>query len=313
MKKNGHDERGPVPRGVAPVPYRPAPGAPPGIEVLTLARLAERAAAHGDDLHRPSRPAFHLLIVVRVGTVRCSVDFTTHDVTSGDWLWVRPGQVVRFCSAAEGAEGAVVVFPSGFLSGSTVALSGADDHTRCRSITPSPAHAAFLDRVLGALEDGYAAPPAGMPPAAHIEAMRHLLSALLVRLAHAEPSPAPAATENEAFRRFQGEVEKSFARTRRVEDYAALLGYSPRTLTRATRSAAGCGAKQFIDDRVLLEAKRLLVHTTLSPSAVGDRTGFDHATAFSAFFRRHTGLTPTAFRRRAVGDGGEAGASRPAG
>ncbi|MFD5967865.1 helix-turn-helix transcriptional regulator [Streptomyces sp. NPDC060311] len=91
-------------------------------------------------------------------------------------------------------------------------------------------------------------------------------------------------------------VEEGFGRTHRVEDYAARLGYSPRTLTRATRAALGCGAKRFIDDRVLLEAKRLLVHPDLPQATIGERVGFAHPTVFSAFFRQHTGMTPTEFR-----------------
>ncbi|MFI7016567.1 helix-turn-helix domain-containing protein [Streptomyces sp. NPDC050164] len=112
----------------------------------------------------------------------------------------------------------------------------------------------------------------------------------------------------EPFRRFRRAVEEGFTRTHRAEDYADQLGYTPRTLTRATRAAAGCGAKRYIDDRVLLEAKRLLVHTTLSPTAISERIGFTYATVFSAFFRRRMNMTPTQFRslsqsRRDAGTG----------
>ncbi|SPT51222.1 Adenosine deaminase [Actinomadura madurae] len=73
-----------------------------------------------------------------------------------------------------------------------------------------------------------------------------------------------------------------------------------RTLTRATRAAAGCGARRFIDDQILLEAKRLPT-PDLPPSAVGERLGFPYSTAFSAFFQQRTGMTPTAFRATARG------------
>ncbi len=86
-----------------------------------------------------------------------------------------------------------------------------------------------------------------------------------------------------------------------MEDYARDLRYSVRTLTRATRAATGRGAKRFIDDRVLLEAKRLLVHTDLSATAVGERLGFPDATVFTKFFRLRVGETPTAFRATARG------------
>jgi AraC-like DNA-binding protein len=71
-------------------------------------------------------------------------------------------------------------------------------------------------------------------------------------------------------------------------------GTSPRH-----HSGAGVGAKGCIDNRVLLEAKRLLVHTDLPAGAIGQRLGFPEATVFTKFFRRHTGLTPTGFRAAA--------------
>jgi AraC-like DNA-binding protein len=86
-----------------------------------------------------------------------------------------------------------------------------------------------------------------------------------------------------------------------VEDFARGLGYSVRTLTRATCAAVGFGAESFIDDRVLLEAKRQLVHSDLAATAIGERLGFPDATVFTKFFRQRAGETPAAFRARATG------------
>jgi AraC-like DNA-binding protein len=69
-----------------------------------------------------------------------------------------------------------------------------------------------------------------------------------------------------------------------------------RTLTRASQAAVGVGAKRFIDDRILLEAKRLLIHTDLIAASIGQRLGFPRATAFTSFFRQHTSQTPGEFR-----------------
>jgi AraC-like DNA-binding protein len=91
------------------------------------------------------------------------------------------------------------------------------------------------------------------------------------------------------------------ARTHRVADYAAALGYSVRTLTRATLAATGRTAKQHLDARILLEAKRLLVHTDASAAAVGAQLGFADAGDFTKFFRKRAGRTPLEFRATARG------------
>ncbi|WP_229925176.1 helix-turn-helix domain-containing protein [Streptomyces sulfonofaciens] len=58
-----------------------------------------------------------------------------------------------------------------------------------------------------------------------------------------------------------------------------------------------------IDERVLLEARRLLVHTELAASAIGERLGFPSATVFTKFFRQRAGRTPAAFRASERGTG----------
>ncbi|NUT42227.1 MAG: helix-turn-helix transcriptional regulator [Thermoactinospora sp.] len=298
MKKNGH-----MWADVRVVPYRPGAGVPPGVEVMDLPGLVERARGHEVDLHAPRRLGFHELVAVRAGAVRCSVDFDEHEVGAGSWLWVRPGQVSQYRGdLAAGAEATVVLFPSGFLSGTSVAATGVDRRVHELPLTPTGSRKEAVDGVLRLLESEYEH-LADLPLEVHIDVMRHLLAVLLLRLAHLQGERDDAGSE--AFRRFQQAVDRDFARSHRVADYAARLGYSVRTLTRATRAFAGSGAKRFIDDRVLLEAKRLLVHTGLPPAAIGDRIGFPHATAFSAFFRHRTGMTPTTFRTIARGTAGE--------
>jgi AraC-like DNA-binding protein len=85
-----------------------------------------------------------------------------------------------------------------------------------------------------------------------------------------------------------------------VEEYADRLGCSVRTLTRACVAAGGRGAKQLIDDRVVLEAKRLLATTQLPVAAIGEELGFPEATNFGRFFAREAGRPPGEFRALAT-------------
>ncbi|GAA2455209.1 AraC family transcriptional regulator [Streptomyces glaucus] len=296
MKKNGQIAAGRGTAGVPAVPYRPTPGRPPGLEVLDLPGLAARAAGRELPLTVPVRPAFHLIVALRSGRLRCSVDFTSYLLAPGDWLWVWPGQVLQFPDGPGDGDGTVLVFPSGFPSAATDALIRDGEHVPHRLVTPGAPRQAALLRLLDALVEEHAG-LADLPLEAYIETLRNLLSVILVRLVHlADPRRRTRSGGSEPFQLFRQAVEEDFRRTHRVEDYAARLGYSPRTLTRATRAALGCGAKRYIDDRVLLEAKRLLIHTSLPPAVISERIGFTYPTVFSAFFRQHTGMTPTEFR-----------------
>ncbi len=90
-----------------------------------------------------------------------------------------------------------------------------------------------------------------------------------------------------------------------VEDCARALGLSPRHLTRLCRAATGGSAQTVLDAAVLREACRLLAYTRLQVATVGHRLGFDDPSYFTRFFRRHTGLSPRAYRLRF--DGGPPG------
>lgn len=292
MGKNGQSEEPPEVRDLA---YTPAVGAAAGVEVMELADLYARSLRHGNDPYAPLRPAFHQLIGTRGLPLRMWVDFVEHELRPGSWLWIRPGQVQRFGPDLEAADGVVVLFQPGFLPPATVSAAHMDPPYEQRPTTPEGPAAEGLRRALDHLVWEYGA-LASLSLAAHTEVLRALLSVLVVRLAEARgPTPLPAPA-SETFRRFHTAVERDHAVTRRVEDYAAALGYSPRTLTRATLAATGRTAKQYVDDRVLLEAKRLLRHSGLTAKEVASRLGFADASDFTKFFRLRVGMTPGTFR-----------------
>ncbi|MCI0558827.1 MAG: helix-turn-helix domain-containing protein, partial [Nitrososphaera sp.] len=100
------------------------------------------------------------------------------------------------------------------------------------------------------------------------------------------------------FVRFREQVEVDFSRTRKVQDYAITLGYSPKKLNQVTQAVLNKNAKLFVDERVILEIKRLLIHTNLSIKEITDQTGFDEPTNLVKFFKRYTLQTPLAFREQ---------------
>jgi AraC-like DNA-binding protein len=84
-----------------------------------------------------------------------------------------------------------------------------------------------------------------------------------------------------------------------VDDYARLLGCSVRTLTRAAQDAGHSGARQVIDERRLLEARRLLGSADWTARAVAAHLTVPDPADFGRFFRHHTGHTPAAYAAQA--------------
>ncbi|MFD5813510.1 helix-turn-helix transcriptional regulator [Streptomyces sp. NPDC127038] len=286
MVNNRHAAGQAVPGIIFPAPA----GTPAGLEVISLAALRAR----GTDLGAPQRPAFHQILTLASGTLCQTVDFTGHDVGRDSWLWTRPGQVVQWGDLAR-AEGTLIAFERDFPGAATVRAARLDDpHARVLR-TPGGEAAASLRVAAAHLEHEFRS-PGRLPLDAHGAVLRHLLEALVLRLAHPDGSDSRTTPPSETFLRFRATVERDFAHTRRVDDYALTLGYSARTLSRAALEAAGIGAKEFIDRRVILEAKRLLAHTDLAAARIADGLGFSSATNFAKYFHQRAGQPPIAFR-----------------
>ncbi|MFJ8584852.1 helix-turn-helix domain-containing protein [Streptomyces sp. NPDC093595] len=280
-------------RTIREVPFAAPAGVPSGVEVMPFASLRARLPARS--MAGPQRPSFHHLLAPTRGTLRHSVDFSAHVVRPGSWLWVRPGQVQQW-HRMDDTEGTAVLFETEFLDAPTAALAGLNDPYAPAALVPDDHDAARLRLACDHLAQEFDA-FGRLPLTVHTAALRHLLAVLVLRLSHlSTPADRQESALDETFLRFRDAVEEGFARSRRVEDYAGALGYSPRTLTRATRAAAGVGAKEFIDRRLVLEAKRLLAHSHRSAAQISQQLGFSSATNFSKYFQQRTGQSPIAFR-----------------
>ena len=256
------------------------------VEVISLAEL--RLKAPPGYLSSPRRPKFHEVHVVTDGQLELEVDFERVALDGSAVGWVRPGQVLRF-DLHPAVAGWILLFTAEFLDASV-----ADEPIGAR-VEPGKAveDVAWLVERLRRVS----------VEEAHEERrslLRHLLHTLLVILRRCARSSArlgPSSTRA-IFALFRNEVEKRFATTRRIEDYERIIGYSAKTLSRAARAATGLNAKQYIDQRVLLEGRRLLAHTRLSAGEIAQQLGFSELTNFIKFFRRCGGESPSEFRRR---------------
>lgn len=296
MVKIRHDE-------IRRIHYVASPSSALGVEVMSIAELRHRMRRHGGEegvrdaqgSGRTQRPEFHLLITVNHRLLWHMVDFTDYALTNGTWLWVRPGQVQRFGDLSS-ATGTLVLFEPDFLDPATAAAVGLDDPFGRTLWRVTDEDAAAMHRALDHLAHEYRATRTTASVRAAM--LQRLLAVLLLRMTNLTAPVGSTTTEYaETFQRFRMLVEDDYAQARDVGYYARRLGYSPRTLTRAALAAAGVGAKEFIDRRVILEAKRLLAHSDEPVAGIAAGLGFLDTSNFVKYFAQRTDSTPTAFRK----------------
>ncbi|MGB3108084.1 MULTISPECIES: helix-turn-helix domain-containing protein [Sphingobacterium] len=102
----------------------------------------------------------------------------------------------------------------------------------------------------------------------------------------------------EFFRKFTLLVDEHYKEKHHVADYAELLFMAPKTISHKFKRLNLPQPNDVIKNRILLEAKRLLVHTNLTAKEVGYELGYEDPAYFSRLFVQKSGETPSAFRAK---------------
>lgn len=266
------------------------------IECLPLRALFRRApAAHWTGLESLQ---FHLWVFVTAGRCQHLVDFQRHRCGRGTVLHVAPGQVHRW-DRTPGLDGFALIVGLGVLtdaslSGRRLTALDLDEWPTTVSLSPRARSRSqgWLQQLVE-LDD--AAAPARRAQLWHLAmvALFEVLEAHEQRTARPESVPPDLAR----LRQFRQLIERSFRVTRAARDYADGLGCSVRTLDRTCLTTTGRTAKELVDARVLLEAKRRLAHSDVTLESLSDELGFSEATNFAKFFKQRAGVPAGSFRR----------------
>jgi len=102
--------------------------------------------------------------------------------------------------------------------------------------------------------------------------------------------------QEDIVREFNFLVESHFRTKHSVAEYAKLLNKSPKTISNLFGKLSNKSPLQFIQDRIMLEVRRLLRYTDMSISEVGYEVGFKDIQSFSRFFKKREGISPSRFR-----------------
>lgn len=102
----------------------------------------------------------------------------------------------------------------------------------------------------------------------------------------------------EFFRKFTLLVDEHYKEKHHVADYAELLFMAPKTISHKFKRLNLPQPNDVIKNRILLEAKRLLVHTNLTAKEIGYELGYEDPAYFSRLFVQKSGETPSAFRAK---------------
>ena len=264
--------------------------------LFDFARLEDRMSL----LPYPHRHDFYHVVWVTQGSGSHIIDSERYEVLADTLFFMAPGQVQDFQLAAD-ARGFTINFSAEFFALQLQNKKVLDEIPVYQHESPiaavylDAAQAASLRRVIDDIAVEYEAEQPG-----YQDVLRSYLSVFLTKATrYAVPAvAADASLRNLALaRRFRGLLEEHFRTVTEPAEYATLLHVTERSLNEATRRALGTTANKLIRDRVMLEAKRLLLHSQVPIAQIADQLAFEDPAYFSRCFKKHTGRSPVDYRQ----------------
>jgi AraC family transcriptional regulator, transcriptional activator of pobA len=247
------------------------------------------------ELIKKTRPhkhdAYFELVFLAAGEGFHTIEAETFQVKAPEFYFLKPGQM-HFWQFTSIPKGYVVLFSADEFSRITEPEMS-NLYTKLLPVTQlGLTQEQFPETILAELLHEY------QLQSDYSKTILHgLLKALLgklLRLSQHQFPTVPIAPS--IYERFELLLLKNCPRLHKVHEYAELLHTTPQNLSAACKKQSQQSASELINTRILLEAKRYILHTDNTITEIADLLHFNDPSNFVKFFKKAVGLTPTQFR-----------------
>lgn len=256
---------------------------------------------HVQKVHKHS---FYHLVLFTAGAGNHVLDFETYPIKAGIIYFMRPNQAHQWIFDGE-VDGYVINFSASFFDQLAVGSSILENFPFFNLLSSdqvvSLEQESFV-KVTSLFEEVLSeVNKAGELEQTTIMIISYLLQIFVIssrNIPEANLVYNPGNYNSLLVKKFIELIEENFKEIRLPKDYASMLYITSSHLNFICQDQVKTSAGELIRKRVLLEAKRLLVNFELSISAIASDLNFFDTSYFVKFFKKHTGLTPEAFRRQ---------------
>jgi AraC family transcriptional activator of pobA len=267
---------------------------------ILISRFASYLAIH-PNLASPHRHSFYHLLFFTEGDGMHTIDFNHFEVKPHQIYFMNPGQVHSWHFKGH-VEGFVVNFSADFFQSFLLRPEYLASFSFFNGITEESVinlSGNIHDPVIRLFEDLLT--QANEKSNFREDMIRVLLLQLFMAVEQStvlsRHKNTPLIT-NPILNNFQQLIEKHFIDIRQPGEYARLLNITPNHLNALCKENLGMQAGEVIRDRVVLEAKRLLVNLGLSVSEIAYKLNFNDNSYFTKFFKKEVGMNPEEFRNK---------------
>lgn len=249
--------------------------------------------------HNPSQPhriSFFSLLIVTNGTGTHQLDLKEYELMEGTVLKIAKGQVHAF-QKNPSYEGFLILFTEDFVlnyfSKSSINLISHlyNYHLSSPISNEILINDSFLNQLLQETKEQNTLTQKNI-----IASLINIYLLQLKRKSKSKTLEYYNQRHFDLFIEFKSLVEKNYTNTRNVKDYAKMLFCSSKLLNQVIKEFTLNTAKTFIDDYVMLEAKRSMISTNQNIKEISFKLGFDEVTNFTKFFKKKSGVSPKIFK-----------------
>lgn len=254
------------------------------------------------NLHFPHKHSFYHLVYFTQGTGSHSIDFINFPVEPGQIYFMIPGQVHswNFKSAANGF---IVNFSADFIHELLVEPRYLERFSFFSGIANSQVVSVPKEKQSQLLHLFETIVSEGTSNLALKNDMVRLALIQLFILVDRTTETSNALKPNYnsiMLRNFQKLVDLHYRENTLPKNYAAMLYVTPNHLNALCKDITGRAAGELIRDRILLEAKRLLVNADMTIAEVANELNFSDNSYFTKFFKKYESISPEEFRKQFV-------------
>lgn len=245
------------------------------------------------------RHDYYHIMYVKNGIGKHSVDFKTYKVLPNTIFFISPGQV-HSLEIDKDIEGYVISFNSDFylLNNSVQKLM---DFPFFHSLYNEPVMYLTdkIDEIQYFLEGIFVENKSLEKGNGNL--LRALMEVFLIKTSRIYTQTNVNVTPNHLsfqLRKLEALIDSNFKELKQLNDYADLMYISPKHLNSLCKKGLNKTVTNLIHERIIIEAKRLLLFTNNSISEVALELGFTEKSYFMRFFKKHTLLTADSFRKQ---------------